>query len=220
MESYLTDRFYQVKFRGTTSKLFQATSGVPQGSHLGPLLFILALNDVGTVIRHSNVLIYADDMKIFKKIDDLTDCALLQSDIKEFDRWCSKKNLYLNAEKCQSKIVFEYSIDNTVLCDVDSVRDLGVSFDTNLTFNRHIDLICTKASSLFGFIKIWAKEFNNPLVTKTLFTTIVRPHLEYASQVWSPYYRVHIDRIEKIQKRFVRFALNHLNWSDPFALPP
>ena len=65
---------------------------------LGPLLFILALNDVGTVIRHSNLLIYADDMKIFKNIDGLNDCALLQSDIKEFEYWCAKNSLYLNAK--------------------------------------------------------------------------------------------------------------------------
>ena len=67
---------------------------------------------------------------------------------------------------------------------------------------------------MLGFIKRWSKEFNNRLVTRHLYITIVCPILEYSSQVWSPCYIVHIDRIESIQKQFVRFALNHLPWDN------
>jgi len=66
---------------------------------------------------------------------------------------------------------------------------------------------------MLGFIKRWSKEFNNPFVLKSLYTSLVRPNLEYASQVWSPFYKIHINRIEAIQKNFNCFALRHLCWS-------
>ena len=73
---------------------------------------------------------------------------------------------------------------------------------------------------MLGFIKRRAKEFNNTLITVSLFTTLIRPHLEYASQVWTPHYNCNINRIERIQKIFVKFALSHLNRSDPLNFPP
>ena len=88
----MKDRFYQVKFRGSLSDPFEATSGVPQGSHLGPLLFILSINDVNSIIKNSNFLIYADDMKIFKKVEGINDCTLLQMDLKAFEFWCAKNS--------------------------------------------------------------------------------------------------------------------------------
>lgn len=69
-------------------------------------------------------------------------------------------------------------------------------------------------------MKRWSKEFSNPYVTKSLYITIVRPLLEYASQVWSPYYETHINRIEAVQRRFIRFALRGLPWVDSYNLPP
>jgi hypothetical protein len=73
---------------------------------------------------------------------------------------------------------------------------------------------------MLGFIKRWAKEFDDPYVTKSLYTSLVRPNLEYASQVWSPFYQSHINRIESIQKQFLLFALRHLPWENRYHLPP
>jgi len=73
---------------------------------------------------------------------------------------------------------------------------------------------------MLGFIKRWSREFNDPYIFKTLFTSIVRPNLEYASQVWSPTYRDHVSRLEAVQRNFLRYALRNLQWANPIVLPP
>lgn len=228
ISSYLQNRSYQVKFRNFFSNPFVAKSGVPQGSHLGPLLFILAINDVSFCIRHSEILIFADDMKIFKSINSTSDRLLLQHDLDSFVIWCNKNGLNLNPIKCQTMTFskkrtpsyFDYKISQHSLGRVHSFKDLGVLFTSDLDFTEHINLIVNKANSMLGFIKRWAKEFQDPYVTLALYNCLVRPHLEYASQVWTPYYQIHINRLESVQRKFIRFALKGLPWSDPYNLPP
>lgn len=103
---------------------------------------------------------------------------------------------------------------------VDSFVDLGITCDSKLNFGLHVDFMVNRANSMLGFVKRWSKEFSDPYITKTLYMTFVRPILEYASQVWSPYHDVHINRIESVQRKFLRFALRGLGWIDPFNLPP
>ena len=226
--SYLIDRTYRVVFRGVESRAISATSGVPQGSHLGPLLFILAIDDVNLVLKKAKVLIYADDMKIYSTIRSSRDAKSLQDDLDRFSTWCSNSNLKLNVGKCEftrfyrnkSPVMFNYKFNNSEIQFNELITDLGVVFDREITFNDHIDKIVIKASQMLGFIKRWSKEFNSPSVSRHLYITFVRPILEYACQVWTPFYQTHIDRVEAIQKRFVRFALSHLPWHNPFILPP
>ena len=226
--SYLDKRTYKVIFRGTESRSINATSGVPQGSHLGPLLFILAIDDVSLILNNAKVLIYADDMKLYSSISSSRDAELLQNDLDSFATWCSKSYLNLNVGKCEfsrffrikSPVLFNYKINSSVLKFSNLVTDLGVVFDSKLNFNCHIDKTVTKASQMLGFVKRWSKEFRCPSISRHLYITLVRPILEYACQVWSPFYKVHKDRIEAVQKRFVRFALGHLPWGNPLLLPP
>lgn len=229
MESYLKDRQYKVLFRSSVSNPIIATSGVPQGSHLGPLIFILSINDVEYVIKESNLLVYADDMKISKCIASHTDCHPLQEDLDRFSIWCQKNHLELNVSKCQA-ITYsrkrlqtpprDYFINDELVHRTTLIRDLGVLCDTELTFRPHIENIISRANAALGFVKRWSKEFLNPYVTKSLYMTFVRPLLEYASQVWSPHHAVHINRIEAVQRRFIRFALRGLAWADTYNLPP
>lgn len=229
IESYLKNRHYNVIFRSSISEPFVATSGVPQGSHLGPLIFVLITNDVECIIKNSQLSIYADDMKIYRQILVPLDYNLLQDDLDNFSKWCEKNFLMLNVSKCQfitysrkrisSPPRIYYISDNPVPV-VTSLRDLGVICDKELNFRSHIDNIINRANSALGFVKHWSKEFSNPYVTKSLYFTFVRPILEYASQVWSPYYNTHSLRIEAVQRRFIRFALRGLPWSDPNNLPP
>jgi len=100
-----------------------------------------------------------------------------------------------------------------------SVNDLGVLLDPKLKFDCHIMSTVNKAISVLGFIKRWSNEFYDPYTTKLLFTSLVRPILEYCSLVWSPQYQVHIDRIESVQKKFVLFVLRSLNWDQNVRLP-
>lgn len=226
--SYLRNRSYQVKFRNTFSNPFTANSGVPQGSHLGPILFILAINDVTSCIRNSEILVFADDMKIFKSICSSGDRVNLQADIDSFCTWCSKNGLNLNPAKCQTmtfskkrvSITFDYNISQHTLCRVFSFKDLGIVFNSSLDFTEHINSLVKRANSMLGFVKRWSKEFQDPYVTLSLYNCFVRPHLEYASQVWTPFYDVHRSRIEAVQHNFVRFALKGLPWTDPYNLPP
>lgn len=230
LESYLVNRQYQVLFRSSISEPFLASSGVPQGSHLGPLCFIVSVNDVFNYISFCQVLGYADDFKLRNRIGSVDDCRLLQQDINSFSRWCSSNGLVLNSNKCSvmsfsrknvSAVTrFNYYLDSSLLNRVESVRDLGVILDCKLTFKPHYDLIINKANSTLGFVKRWSKEFDDPYVTKHLYVTFVRPILEYASQVWSPFRDIDITRIESIQRKFLRFALRHLAWEDPLRLPP
>lgn len=227
INSYLNDRTYTVLFRYSCSSPYKANSGVPQGSHLGPLLFVLSVNDVSSIIINSDLQIYADDMKIFKKISTERDSCLLQKDLDAFSSWCKKNNLLLNVSKCafmsysrcSTPININYLINGEVVLKVDSIKDLGVYFDEKLSFKLHFNHIINKARAMLGFIKRWSKEFNDPYILKSLYTTLVRPNLEYASQVWSPFYEVHIKRIESVQKNFLKYALRNLPWEDPYRLP-
>lgn len=139
IESYLSNRSYSILFRSTISSSFEANSGVPQGSHLGPLLFIISINDVVSVIQNSNIGIYADDMKIYKKITSLNDSYLLQNDLDRFTNWCNLNFLKLNVDKCaimtftrkHLPIQFPYKLNDQTVSRVESFKDLGVFFIRN-----------------------------------------------------------------------------------------
>lgn len=108
---------------------------------------------------------------------------------------------------------FDYHINNQELSRTEQIRDLGVIFDKKLTFKSHIDKIVSSSCSTLGFIKRRAREFNDPYTTKTLYTSLVQPILEYASVIWSPYRQIDIDRIESVQKQFLIFALRPLGFT-------
>lgn len=227
LKSYLFDRSYSVNFNGYHSNSFVVNSGVPQGSHLGPVLFILFVNDLPSVLKYSNCLMYADDVNIFKTISSNLDCEKLQIDLNAFYNWCARNRLLLNIDKCKiinfsrklSVLSFDYSFNGVNLLNVNDVSILGVLFDKKLEFTQHINMTCNKANSILGWIKRESRQFSDPYVIKQLFTTFVRPIIEYACQVWTPYYSCHKIRIEQIQKRFLKFALRGLGWQNPLNLP-
>ena len=135
--SYLQDRFQRVVLHGFQSDWSPVFSGVPQGSILGPMLFIMYVNDMPSCLRSSNCLLFADDIKIFKRISCEKDCLDLQKDLSYFCDWCTKWNLKLNIDKCFSidfslKRVFScnyaYTVFSSTLQQVHQVKDLGVFF--------------------------------------------------------------------------------------------
>ena len=218
--SYICNRFQFVKINNVSSHYINVSSGVPQGSHLGPLLFIIFINDLPEVIKNSQALLFADDLKVFRVIDSQNDCILLQHDIDAIATWCLNNNLQLNIKKCvsfsfyrsQSYIEFNYSINSVALDRVMSVKDLGILFDRKLSFNDHINMIVSKANSMLGFIKRNSSEFTNPQTLKCLYMSLVRPHIEYCSIIWNPYFGSNNIRIERVQKNFTRYAFYKLNW--------
>jgi len=200
--------------------ILRVTSGVPQWSPLGPLLFTLFINDLPLIIKHSRVLMYADDVKLCLQHKD-TSCHLdLQSDLDRFQIWSRDNVLDLNDSKCKvmtfcraNPIRTTYTLSGCSLARITRVDDLCVLLDHKLKFSDHISSIVNKARGVLDFIKWWFKEFDAPYLTKTLFISLVRPILEYGSPVWSPQYAVYSDRIKSVQKKFLLFALSKRRWN-------
>lgn len=211
--SYLSGRRQGVRVGSSVSADIVVTSGVPQGSHCGPVLFNLFVNDIPGYVKHSKVLMFADDLKLFKVIENEGDSLLLQCDLDCLAEWCSKNDLALNLEKCccitfariTAPIMSTYSINMVPVKRVGMVRDLGVTFDSEFTFSTHIDQIVAKAYRVLGFVNRSSRTFSvNTL--RVLYCSIVRSVLEYSAIIWSPYYHVHIDRIEGVQRKFLRIC--------------
>ena len=146
MTSYFTNRFQAVKIGTTYSKKFRVLSGVPQGSQLGFILFLIFINDLPTVINHSACLLFADDLKVFRSISYYNDCLLLQSDLTAVSVSCTNNFLILNIKKCQAmslssstSFLYPYNIGFIELSRVNCMKDLGVILDPKLTFNFHLD---------------------------------------------------------------------------------
>lgn len=225
--SYLTNRTQSVIFNLVKSEEFSVTSGVPQGSHLGPLLFLLFINDLPSVVIHSNILLYADDVKLFLSYKNEQDSFFLQTDLDHLCDWCEINCMKLNLKKCKHMTFSrrqpsrsKYKISDYTLESLEVFDDLGVTMDPKLRFHIHINKAISRANSTLGFIKRWSKEFNDPLITKTLFTSLVRPILEYASIVWCPRYGCYIDDIESVQKQFLLFCLRNIYCQTNIHLPP
>uniref|UniRef100_A0A1Y1K5G1 Reverse transcriptase domain-containing protein n=1 Tax=Photinus pyralis TaxID=7054 RepID=A0A1Y1K5G1_PHOPY len=211
--SYLKNRTFKVKFDGNTSGKFEANSGVRQGSNLGPLLFLIFINDLRMSIITSNSLMFADDLKIYSELVSVEDCNLLQKDIDRLLKWSLNNKLPLNISKClvlsifrtRINIRFDYEMFGTKLKRVESIKDLGVVYDSSLNFNKHIENIATSAYKMLGFVLRQSANFKCIRTLKILYFTLVRPRLEYASIVWLPHTLYQIKRIEKVQNRFLRF---------------
>lgn len=226
LESYLRDRSQAVAIKGFCSSFIPVTSGVPQGSHLGPLLFNIFINDVINCFKFANCLLYADDKKIYKVIRSPDDCLKLQSDLIRLSGYCRRNFLFLNVAKCscisfsrkKSTITFNYSLNDELLKRVTVVKDLGVLLDNKLILSSHIEDITVRAYRLLGFILRVGKEFNNAKTLIILYNSLVRPILEYASNVWNSQYQIYINSLERIQNKF----LKHLNFrnSNSFSYNP
>lgn len=142
----------------------------------------------------------------------MDDCKALQKDLDLFETYCIDNKLSINPEKCsvisfsrkRNSINFDYKLCDKKLGRVHQIRDLGVIMDSKLTFIPHIDDMLGKAFKKLGFILRVGKPFKRLLTYKVLFNSYVRSRLEFASAVWSPLYKIHSDRIERVQKKFAK----------------
>ena len=220
--SYLMGRSLRVKIGSAYSAPFVSLSGVPQGSNLGPLLFSLFINDVTLILPSGVKLLYADDAKIYMIVECLDDCFALQELLKRFEQWCAGNCLTLSIEKCQvitfsrklKPIIFDYKLSGRSLERVHRIKDLGVTLDDRLTFRFHRDEVISKANRQLGFIMKIAKGFQDPHCLRSLYCALVRSILEFAVVVWCPYQSTWINRLESIQRKFVRYALRNLPWRE------
>ena len=210
LRSFLLDRFQCVRIGNFLSRQISAKSGVPQGSHCGPLLFKLFTNDVVLNVS-SPCLLFADDMKLYRVIRTSEDACLLQEDLNCLVSWSTENSLNLNISKCtvitftrkQNFIHADYVVGSTTLSRSYSIKDLGVLLDSQITFVQHIDVMVASALKRLGFVLRHGMDFS-PRILKLLYFTFVRSSLEYCSTVWSPYYGIHVNDIERVQGRFLR----------------
>lgn len=175
-------------------------------------------------------MLYADDIKLYRFMRGPDDADALKDSLNVVLDWCRRNKMSLNASKCEvisfsrrraDRIHnFQYNLDGQLLKRVEVVKDLGVLLDSKMTLKPQVDHVIARAKSTLGFVKRHAREFNCPYVTRSLYCSLVRPLLEYASIVWAPLFDCDRDRIESVQKQFLLFALRHLEWSPGFELPP
>ena len=192
--SYITGRFQHVRVGDVLSKTVFASSGVPQGSHLGPILFLLFVDDIREVTRNSKFFMFADDLKLFKCISCPSDSLDLQSDLDILSEWCLSNRMELNISKChilrlsrnKSPIHYRYTIAGSKLSTVEVTRDLGVLIDSSFSFVEHIQHVVAASSRALGFITRNSSDFVRPSTLRYLYNSLVLPHLEYASVIWAP----------------------------------
>lgn len=142
----------------------------------------------------------------------MSDALLLQQDLHGLDSWSKKNGLDFNVAKChvvhfsrrRVSCIHDYDLSGTHLSAVDSMRDLGVIFSSDLSFDRHISHITTSAFKKLGFINRSCKLFSDVQTLKLLYCSLVRPQLEFASIIWSPFYSNRSALLEKIQHCFLR----------------
>ena len=205
LEDWLTERKQRVVINGKASDWRNVLSGVPQGSVLGPILFTIYVNDMdeGLTCKISK---FADDTKITGRVTYADEKALLQSDLDRLVNWSTKWQMTYNIDKCKVLHIgsnnnrTNYSMNNTEISKVNKEKDLGVIICNDLKPGEHCKEVVKTANKIVGFIGR-TFEFKSEKVIVTLFNALVRPHLEYCVQFWSPYYRKDIDKLERVQRR-------------------
>ena len=215
IKSFLTDRSQSVVCEGERSSQAPVLSGVPQGTVLGPLLFLAYINDMPTSID-STIRLFADDALVYKTVKTTKDAQDLQKDLNLLQEWESKWQMEFNPDKCEvirftqkkkNVILSDYSIHGRTLQLVDQAKYLGITLDSKLNFNHHIDNICKKANRTRAFIHRNTK-FCSRRTKIAAYNTLVRPQLEYCSTVWSPHTDTNIEKIQAVQRRAVRSVMN------------
>lgn len=222
LQSYLSNRVSYVSFNGFSSFNYCVKSGVPQGSNLGPLLFILFINDL-LLSLSCPVLAYADDLKIFNSITNQNDADLLQLNLSKIADWCNKYKLHLNISKCctvsfsrcRSPFPSSYSINNFALEKKDAIKDLGITFDSAMTFIIHVGNVRNSAFKSLGFVMRMGKYFSDVALLKNLYYAFVLSKIEYACLIWFPIYISHSILLDSIHRRFLKFLSFKLDGTYP-----
>ena len=207
--SYLTGRQQRVVLDGTVSHPAPVTSGVPQGSILGPLLFNIHMNSISSLplSQNARLILYADDILLFKPVNSAADVAHLQQDVNLILSWMDTHGLTPNHSKTQllpitrtkRPLSINIYMGSHPIPPCKSVKYLGVTISSNLTWSEHIKSTCKKAKQRLGFIHYHLSQ-SPPNVCHWIYRATVLPKLEYCCAVWDPHYVLDIDALESVQK--------------------
>ena len=216
IQAFLTDRTQTVVLDGTSSTSVPVTSGVPQGTVLGPILFLAYINDFPEYLQHSKLRLFADDSIIYREITSQDDCNKLQTDLNAAAQWESDWLMAFHPDKCTKLTIshkkhtfnHNYTLHNHTLESVTSAKYLGVTLQSNLKWNLHYDNIISNANKSLGFLKRNLQVSNTDIKSRA-YQTLVRPKLEYSCSVWDPHTTEYKHKLEMVQRRAARYAMNN-----------
>ena len=230
IESFLTGREQTVTVNGAKSKHQGVQSGVPQGSVIGPILFLILLGDIDGEVSHASVSSFADDTRILGAISRTEDTDALQSDLDLIYGWSTRNNTQFNADKFEclrygtneaiKRNTVYYSNHGTAIEAKETVKDLGVTLSCTADFSDHIANIKLTASLKCGWV-LRTFHTRSPIPMLTLWKSMVLPHLDYCCQLWNPWKAGDIQKLENVQASFIKkiHGMSHLNyWEQLTAL--
>ena len=206
--AWLSDRRQRVVMNGMYSTWAEVISGVPQGSVLGPILFIIFVDDISGGIKNF-ILLFADDLKLLSVVDNDEQSVCIQQDIDNLYQWATLWDMKFNSSKCSTMHFgknnknYDYTLGTEVLQSSEKEKDLGVIIQTNLKVDQQVKKVsqtCNRILSQIGR-SFTCKE---PELMLKIFKTYVLPHIDYGATVWSPHHKKDIKVIESIQRRFTR----------------
>ena len=212
IKSFVSNRVQQVVVDGQQSNLAAVSSGVPQGTVLAPLLFLCFINDLHGIM--SKIKLYADDVLLYNIIHSQEDCYNLQQDLNLLEEWTTKWKMTFNLQKCEFlritnkkyPIFAQYLIQNEIIREATHAKHLAVTIDQSLKWSEYVKQITNKANSVHGFLR--RNLYSCPMSTKiNCYKVLVKPVLDYAATVWSPYTQKDIDNVEQVQRHAARFFL-------------
>ena len=189
---YLSSRMQCVTLNHCISDLLPVVSGVPEGSILGPLLFLIFVNDLPMSVTASSIFLFADDTKCLLPVKTFSDCLSLQRDLHNLSLWSLNWKLNFNESKCvllrfssgYPHIMYGYNINGHDIAVQENHKDLGIIMSSALSWSEHIQYILSKAYKTLGLIR---RSFNSehcPQTKKSLYISLIHPQLTYCSQIW------------------------------------
>ena len=206
VRDWLGDRKQRVVVGGSVSSWNGVTSGVPQGSVLGPLLFVVYINDLDHAVGVSRIKKFADDTKVYREVCDDSDAADFQAELDSVFNWSRDWGMFFNLDKCKVMHVgtrnrrYMYNINGRNLKAVKFEKDLGVYLDSSLKPSRQCVESARRANWILGLIRRHFKFLHKDVVVR-LYKQLVRPHLEYAVQAWNPFLAKDMIVLERVQRR-------------------
>ena len=207
LESFLSERYQRVVVQGINSESEKVKSGVPQGTVLGPILFILYINDITEVITNATVMIFADDSKLIKEIEEEEDRIMLLDDLKAVIKWAEDNKMELNESKfmllqhgSNENMKHPYNIsEDFTLKKSEFAKDLGILVDMDLKWRQQIATATASATQLAGWaLRVFRSREKE--VVLTLYKSLIRPKLEYGCVVWHPHLISDIAHLESVQR--------------------